>query len=127
MVGIHWLHVKGDVKGASLLLSDMINKHICLDQFTHSILTKGLYRNGYINEALKYHKSILEKNRVEEALTCNILINYLCRNKDTEGAKQLLGIMFVRRMNLELVTYGTLIDGHNKEGSIEEHFRFMTR
>ncbi|KAM1469351.1 hypothetical protein ACFXTO_040540 [Malus domestica] len=42
----------------------------------------------------------------------------MCKSKNLTAAKQLTGSMFVRGLLRDTVTYGTLIDGHCKEGSI---------
>ncbi|KAM1877974.1 hypothetical protein ACFX14_040016 [Malus domestica] len=42
----------------------------------------------------------------------------MCKSKNLTAAKQLTGSMFVRGLLPDTVTYGTLIDGHCKEGSI---------
>ncbi|XVF27874.1 hypothetical protein REPUB_Repub14bG0146800 [Reevesia pubescens] len=37
----HWLYMGGDIGGASLVSSDMIDKHVFPDKFTYSTLIKG--------------------------------------------------------------------------------------
>ncbi|KAM2263885.1 hypothetical protein ACFXTI_040121 [Malus domestica] len=108
----------GDTEVAFSLLSDMIDSHICPDQFTYSILIKGLSRSGLVTEAVRFHNHILEKNLVEDVFSHNILIDYMCKSNNLRAAKQLMGSMFVRGLLPDTVTYGTLIDGHCKEGSI---------
>ncbi|XP_060973146.1 pentatricopeptide repeat-containing protein At1g11710, mitochondrial isoform X4 [Cannabis sativa] len=110
---------EGDMEGASLLFSDMVEKHICPDKFTYSILINGFCRKGNVNEALKLHKLVLDKKIIEDLVSYNILINHMCKTKNFGAAKQLLGSMFVSGLPPDLITYGTFIDGHCKEGNIE--------
>ncbi|KAM1124656.1 hypothetical protein ACFX11_040229 [Malus domestica] len=74
---IHRLHMEGDTEEAFSLLSDsdMIDRHICSDQFTYSILIKGLSRSGLVMEAVGLHNHILEKNLIKDVFSHSILID----------------------------------------------------
>lgn len=66
---LHWLYMEGDVDGVFLVFTDMSDKQIPLDKFTCSILTRGLCRNGYITNALKFLNQFLENNLIEDAFS----------------------------------------------------------
>ncbi|KAJ0256809.1 Pentatricopeptide repeat-containing protein [Hirschfeldia incana] len=55
---VYWLFMEGDVEGAMLVLSDMISKEMEIDRFTHAIVIRGLCRNGYVEEAVKFQRGI---------------------------------------------------------------------
>nr|XP_043622281.1 pentatricopeptide repeat-containing protein At1g11710, mitochondrial [Erigeron canadensis] len=116
---IHWLYFEGDTTTASILLSYMIKSNICFDKFTNSVLIKGLSRNGYLNEALDYHKWLVAKNLVDkDRFLENILVYYLFRSDNEPMVKQVLDDMFGRGLSADTVTYGTMIDAFSKQGSI---------
>ncbi|XP_058070976.1 pentatricopeptide repeat-containing protein At3g53700, chloroplastic-like [Magnolia sinica] len=74
-------------------------------------------KNGPMKDSLKYFNMIIEdKDLVKDVVPYNILINYLYKNRNIEGGKQLLSSMFTRGLIPDLVTYSTLIDGYCKEG-----------
>ncbi|XP_076923025.1 uncharacterized protein LOC143585013 [Bidens hawaiensis] len=123
---IHWLYFEGDVTTASILLSHMIKTNVCFDKFTNSILVKGLSRNGFLNEALGYHKWLVGKNLVDkDRFLENILVYYLFRsgNDSVSKVKQVLDDMVDRGLTLDIVTYGTMIDAFSKLGSISSAVR----
>ncbi|PWA94556.1 pentatricopeptide repeat (PPR) superfamily protein [Artemisia annua] len=123
---IHWLYFEGDTTTASVLLSYMIKTNICFDKFTNSILVKGLSRNGYLKEALDYHKWLAGENLVDkDGFLENILIYYLFRsdNESVSKVKQFIDDMFDRGLNPDTVTYGTMIDAFSKQGSISHAVR----
>ncbi|XP_023742873.1 pentatricopeptide repeat-containing protein At1g11710, mitochondrial isoform X1 [Lactuca sativa] len=123
---IHWLFFEGDTTTASVFLSYMIKTNILFDKFTNSILVTGLSRNGYLNEALDYHKWLVGKNLVDKDLFLeNTLVHYLLRsgNESTLKVKQVLDDMIARGLSLDSVTYGSMIDGFSKQGSISNAIR----
>ncbi|XLS79330.1 hypothetical protein HN51_063555 [Arachis hypogaea] len=108
------------IEEASLLLADMIDKHICPDHYSYAILTKGLCRKGYLTEALKLHSQILEHNLIQDSFFHNILLNHICKRKNMAVAKQLLGSMITRGLAPDVYTYGTVIDGYCKLGNTND-------
>ncbi|KAL4563043.1 hypothetical protein LXL04_027074 [Taraxacum kok-saghyz] len=123
---IHWLFFEGDITMASIILSYMIKTNICFDKFTNSILVTGLSRNGYLNEALNYHKWLVGKNLVDkDRFLENTLVYYLFRsgNDSISKVKQVLDDMIDRGLSLDVITYGTIIDGFSKQGSISNAIR----
>lgn len=68
---------QNDKEDAYLVLSDMIVKNICPDQFTYPILTKGVCGNGYQSPALKLNNQIMGKNLPAYSFPHIILINYI--------------------------------------------------
>ncbi|GER52946.1 pentatricopeptide repeat-containing protein [Striga asiatica] len=146
---IHQLYMEGNASEASFLVSNMMENHVPPDEVTHSIIVKGLCRNGEIDEALRIHNWIAEKNSVKDAFCHNIIMSYLLRTKDIRGAKQVLCSMFIRglvpdvdgfckeksvdclvflaeemkRLNIyDVVTFNTLLSGYCCSGKIEEAF-----
>ncbi|XP_071737568.1 uncharacterized protein [Rutidosis leptorrhynchoides] len=123
---IHWLFFEGDVTSASTLLSYMIKTNTPFDKFTNSILVKGLSRNGYINEAFRYHKWLVGKNLGDkDGFLENTLLYYLfnSENESTLKVKQVLDYMFHNGVSVDTVTYGTIIDAFCKQGSISNAVR----
>ncbi|ESQ29591.1 hypothetical protein EUTSA_v10024126mg [Eutrema salsugineum] len=94
-------------------------KEMRIDRFTHFIVVRGLCRNGYVEEAVKFQRQILEKKLVEYGVCQNTLMHHLVRDKKLASADQILGSMLVCGLNLDAISFGTLIDGHLKEGKLE--------
>ncbi|KAL8189132.1 hypothetical protein R6Q57_029393 [Mikania cordata] len=118
---IHWLYFLGDTTTASTLLSHMIKINVRFDKFTNSILVKGLSRNGFLNEALGYHKWLAGKNLVDkDRFLENTLVYYLFRsgNESVSKMKQVLVDLFDCGLTPDIVTYGTMIDAFSKKGNI---------
>ncbi|KAI3741035.1 hypothetical protein L1987_58700 [Smallanthus sonchifolius] len=123
---IHWLYFGGDTTTASILLSHMIKTNVGFDKFTNSILVKGLSRNGFLNEALGYHKWLVGKNLADkDHFLENILVYYLFRggNESISKVKQVLDDMVDRGLTPDTITYGTMIDAFSKHGSISNAVR----
>ncbi|CAA7037784.1 unnamed protein product [Microthlaspi erraticum] len=109
---VYWMFMEGDVEGAMLVLSDMVDKRMEIDRFTQAIVVRGLFRNGCVEEAVKFRE---EKLVVEDVVCHNTLMHHLVTCGD-----QILGSMVVRGLDLDVVSFATLIDGYVKEGKLEK-------
>ncbi|KAI3680528.1 hypothetical protein L6452_35300 [Arctium lappa] len=115
---IRSLYFNGDTITASVFLSYMIKTNIPFDKFTNSILVNGLSRNGFLKEALDYHKWLVGKNlESKDRFLENTLIYYLVRSgKDSKPMiKEALDEIFNRGFTPDIVTYGTMIDALCKQ------------
>ncbi|KAF3606401.1 hypothetical protein DY000_02045017 [Brassica cretica] len=115
---VYWLFMEGDVEGAMLVLSDMISKEVEVDRFTHAIVIRGLCRNGYVEEAVKFQRGIKLE---EDVVGYNTLMHHFVTERKMRCAgDQILGSMLVRGLSVDAVSFGTLIDGYLKEGKVEK-------
>ncbi|CAH8372175.1 unnamed protein product [Eruca vesicaria subsp. sativa] len=117
---VYWLFMEGDMEGAMLVLSDMISKEMEIDRFTQAIVIKGLCRNGYAEEAVKFQRGITEKKLAEDVVCYNTLMHHFVIEKKLACGDQILGSMLVRGLSVDEASFGTLIDGYLKEGKVEK-------
>lgn len=115
---VYWLFMEGDVEGAVSVLSDMISKEMEIDRFTHAIVVRGLLRNGYVEEAVKFQRGGIKL--AEDVVCYNTLMHHFVTEKKMACGEQILGRMLVRGLSVDAITFGTLIDGYLKEGEVEK-------
>ncbi|KAJ6978518.1 hypothetical protein NC653_026821 [Populus alba x Populus x berolinensis] len=137
----------GGITVAEELRNEMMKIDIEPNVRTYATMIEGYSRAGCLEEALRLCDEMVERGLLPNSVVYNsilhwlymegdvdgvflkitslkmhfhnILINFLCKSNKFAAARQLLARMYVHGLVPDVVTFGTLIDGHCKEGNIE--------
>ncbi|KAF6140160.1 hypothetical protein GIB67_028966 [Kingdonia uniflora] len=99
------------VEDARQFFSALLLQGFVLDNFTYCTLIHGCSFAGDVNEAFNLRDEMLSKGLVYNIITCNALINSLCKSGYLDRAA---GLFYKLKKELapNVVTYNTLIDGY---------------
>ncbi|CAN1237803.1 Pentatricopeptide repeat-containing protein At5g57250, mitochondrial [Linum grandiflorum] len=104
---------KGKVVEACSLYETVKSSGIKLDEYVYAILVDGLCRQGNFKRVAQLLDEMETEGVRPSLITYNTLINGLCNAGKTSDADELS-----KRMNVDVVTYSTLLHGYIEEANV---------
>ncbi|KAG6429897.1 hypothetical protein SASPL_107953 [Salvia splendens] len=92
----------------------------CLDNYSVSIMVKGLCREGKVEKGRKLIEKRWGRNCIPNIVFYNILIDGYCKRGSLKRAHELFEVLKVKGFFPNHETYGAMIDGFCKRGEFEK-------
>lgn len=127
---VNGLCKEGRTREARTLFRGMVRHHrVAPNAQVYNCLIEGLCKSGELSEAFELRSEMARAGVRPDAVTCGILMKGLCEAGRPREALELLQKM--RRegdvARASPVLYNTLIDGHCKQGNVEEGTRIWSQ
>jgi pentatricopeptide repeat protein len=97
----------------------MTHLGLCPDEFTCSIVVRGLCDGGQIQVAARFLEGVRQSGANLNAAAYNALIDEYCKNGNLEEALATCTRMTEVGIDPNVVSYSSLIDGHSKVGNTQ--------